>query len=511
MKRILSLLSILCLLTVVSCYHDHDGPSGPSEDASSFVKMSEIILEGGETAAEISAYDPKTKKLFVTNAVKLAIDVIDLSDPSNPVYIEPLPITAFGSGVNSVSVKNGMLAAAIESSPKTEPGKVVVWKTYNLHAEPEMVTVGALPDMVTFTPNGKLILCANEAESAEDLSFDPKGSVSIIDTRNFNVTTLDFTRFNGITNQLKKNGYRVFGQDADLAEDTEPEYIAVSDDSRYAWVTLQENNGIARINLMSKTIEGIYPLGFKDHNLLKNAMNPSDRDGESTLLGQWPVRGMYLPDAIAFINKGLTGFVITVNEGDSRLRPSAGDDEGDLYSEEERIKDLDLDPTAFPNADVLQEDDKLGRLKVTNTMGDTDGDGDYDELYSFGARSFSIWNSFTGKLIYDSGSELEKFVLEKMPSLYDDGRSDDKGVEPEAVTVGKVGRNTIAFVGLERADALVIVDVTNPYAPKYLAVLETGDAPECVLYIPANESPNGKSLLVVSAEGDGSVRVYQTL
>jgi hypothetical protein len=223
---------------------------------------------------------------------------------------------------------------------------------------------------------------------------------------------------------------------------------------------------------------------------------------------------MYLPDGIAFFERGHNIFLVTANEGDSRLRPTADDllpslDEGDLYNEEERIKDVDLDPIAFPDASSLQEDEQIGRLKITHTLGDKDGDGDFDELYSFGTRSFSIWNGFTGKLVFDSGDKLEKFVLEKLPSLYDDGRSDDKGVEPESVTIGKMGRYTIAFIGLERADAVVVVDVSNPYSPVFLEVLETGDAPEGLLHIPATESPNGKSLLVVSAEGDGSVRVYQ--
>lgn len=514
MKRIFTLACLVLLFSIVSCHRDDDfGGGGPHGNLSSFIEVSEILLDGGETAAEISAYDPKTKKLFVTNAAENRIDIIDLTDPGNLIYAESLQITAFGAGVNSVAVKNGLLAAAIESSPKTNPGKVVIWKTDNLRAEPTIVTVGALPDMVTFTPNGRQIICANEGEIAEDLTVDPNGSVSIIDTKNFNVTTLDFTAFNGSASNLVKKGYRIVEPATELAPDAEPEYIAVSEDSRFAWVTLQENNAIARVNLIFKTIEAVYPLGFKNYNSPANKIDPSDRDG-GVAFGNWPVFGMYLPDAIAFFDKGHGKFLITANEGDSRLRPTAddiipGEDEGDLYNEEERIKDVVLDPTIFPNAADLQTDEKIGRLKITNTMGDKDGDGDYDALYSFGARSFSIWDGYTGKLVFDCGNKLEQFVLDRMPSLYDDGRSDDKGVEPESVTVGKIGRYTLAFIGLERADAVAIVDVSNPYSPVFLQVLETGDAPEGLLFIPANESPNGKHLLVVSAEGDGSVRVYQ--
>jgi hypothetical protein len=156
----------------------------------------------------------------------------------------------------------------------------------------------------------------------------------------------------------------------------------------------------------------------------------------------------------------------------------------------------------------LQADNVLGRLKISNTLGDTDNDGDFDKLYAFGARSFSIWNA-DGSLLFDSGDKLEKFLIEKRPDLYDDDRSDDKGVEPEGVAIGQINQRTLAFIGLERVDAVVIVDVTNPASPEMIQILETGDAPEGVLFIPFHESPNGKSLLVVSSEGDGVVKIYQ--
>lgn len=509
MRKIFTPVFILSLILFQSC--DPDRIKGPKENAASFREVGEIILTGGETAAEISAFDPRTKKLFVTNATKPAIDVIDLSDPTNPIFLEALRFS--GGGVNSVSVKDGLLAAAIEAEVKTNPGKVLVWNTEHLHDEPVTVPVGALPDMVAFSDDGKFIVTANEGESSEDNLVDPNGSVSVIEVKkNFKVTTLDFSPFENQLSSLKQKGYRVFNAPT-LAADTEPEYVAISDDSKTAWVTLQENNAVARINLVTKSIEQISPLGFKDHLLTGNGLDPSDRDGAVTH-GKWPVQGMYLPDGIAFFGKPFQPFVITVNEGDSRIRPTSDDalpptEEGDIYNEEERIKDVDLDPVAFPNADVLQADAAIGRLKITNTLGDKDGDRDYDNLYAFGARSFSIWNGHSGKLIFDSGSELEKFVLSQSPSLYDDSRSDDKGAEPENVTIGKMGRYTVGFIGLERADAVVIVELSNPTSPVYLQVLHTGDAPEGVLFVPATDSPNGKSILIVSAEGDGSVKIFQ--
>lgn len=509
MRKIFTPVIILSLILFESC--DPDRIKGPKENAASFREVGEITLVGGETAAEISAFDPKTKKLFVTNATKPAIDVIDLSDPTNPVYLEDLRFS--GGGVNSVSVKDGLLAAAVEAEDKTNPGKVLVWKTDHLHDEPVIIPVGSLPDMVVFSDDGKFIVTANEGEASEDNLTDPNGSVSIIEVkRNFKATTIDFTPFENQLASLKQKGYRVFNAPS-LAADTEPEYVAISDDSRTAWVTLQENNAIARIDLMTKSIEQISPLGFKNHLLSGNELDPSDKDG-AVVHGQWPVQGMYLPDGIAVFGKGFHQFLITANEGDSRIRPTNDDalppnEEGDIFNEEERIKDVDLDPVAFPNAAALQKDASIGRIKITNTLGDTDGDGDFDNLHSFGARSFSIWNGQSGKLVFDSGSELEKFVLSQSPSMYDDSRSDDKGVEPESVTVGKMGKYTVGFIGLERADAVVIVELSNPSSPVFLQVLHTGDAPEGVLFVPATDSPNGKSILIVSAEGDGTVKIFQ--
>ncbi len=471
----------------------------PAEDPVSFSEVGEILLNGGEGAAEISAYDPTTQRLFVVNnAVSSRIDVVDLHDPNTPTLIHSIDVTSFGGGVNSVATKNGMLAAAVEADVKQENGQVVLFNT-ETYALLEQVTVGALPDMVTFSPDGAYVLSANEGEPNSDYTIDPNGSVSIISVaENFSVRTLDFTAFNGSQAELQTKGFRVFGPDATLAMDVEPEYIAVSDDSQTAWVTLQENNAMAKVDLRTKSITSIIPFGFKDYAASGNELDVSDEDN-SIAFERRPIKGIYLPDALAAFSVNGTDYVITANEGDAR--------EYDTFEEEARVKDLTLDPVAFPDAAELQQEDKLGRLKVTTTLGDPDQDGDFDELYSLGARSFSIWQGTTGTLVYDSGNELEKQLA--AAALYPDDRSDDKGAEPEGVTVGKVNNKTLAFVGAERADAVLIFDVTNPNQPQFLQILQTGDAPEGIIFISADESPNQKSLLVVSSEDDGVVKVFE--
>jgi DNA-binding beta-propeller fold protein YncE len=475
------------------------------QESTTFSEISSLAIGGGTGAAEISTFDPETKKLFVVNnsAGNNRIEVVDLTNPALPVVIGNINIAVYGGLVNSVSVSNGKLAAAIEAIPKTNNGKVVVFNT-TTHEAIAVVTVGALPDMITFTPDGNFILTANEGEPNEPYTIDPLGTVSIIDVNdNYAVTTLDFSSFASRAAELKTKGFRLFGKNASFEQDVEPEYIAVSSNSNTAWVTLQENNGIAKIDLSTKTITDIFPLGFKDYNNPMNTIDPSDQDG-GVNFGAWPVKGMYLPDAIAVNSHNGVPFIYSANEGD--VREWAG-----LTPVEVRRAghaSVVLDPTAFPNAAALKTNAQLGRLNITTTLGDTDGDGDYDELYSYGTRSFSIWNGLTGQLVYDSKNQIDTKAVEL--GKYPDGRSDDKGCEPEGITIGRVGNNNLLFVGLERANAVTIYDITNPTKPVFSQWLNTGVGPEGVLFISADKSPNGKSLFIASSETDGFIKVYTT-
>ena len=505
MKRIPYLLLFLLLLST-SCRNILDdildnldgGDDQPEKPSLMFQKSSSIDL-GGEGAAEIASYDPATMKLYVVNNDGASrIDVIDLKEPSSPAYLNSIDITPYGNGVNSVAVSHGLLAAAVEADPAQEPGSIVFFNTED-DTFLYQAMVGSLPDMVTFSPDGKYALVANEGEPSDDYSIDPEGSVSIVEIKKgYAVTTLGFEAYNDMVIPLAAEGFRVFGPNASLAQDVEPEYITVDKDSKAAWVALQENNGLARIDLESKTISDLFPLGFKDFSLSENAIDVSDEDGKIQL-NTWPVKGMYQPDAIAAIEYHGLSYVITANEGDAR--------DYDTFSEEERVEDLLLDDTAFPSAEDLQEEDMLGRLEITTTLGDTDGDPEYEELVSYGARSFSIWDGLTGQQIYDSGNEVDKHIIEA--GLYEDSRSDAKGIEPEGVAVGKVGDYTLAFIGLERVDAVVIYDVTDPYTPKFLQILRSGDAPEGLIFISSEESPNGNSLFIVSSEDDGQVMIFE--
>jgi hypothetical protein len=493
-------LCVIALVFVLSCKKSttEDQPPTKNEDPSTFKEIGTLTI-GTTGAAEISTYDPITKRLFtVNNSTINQIDVIDFANPANPQKLGIINLVSYGGFVNSLDVYNGKLAAAIEAPNKQAAGKVVVFNT-TTYAEIKVITVGALPDMITYTPDGNFILTANEGEPSADYTVDPAGTVSIIDVnQNYTVTTIDFSSLASQQASLLSNGFRIFGPSNNFINDIEPEYITVSEDSKTAWITLQENNGIAVLDLNTKAFTKIFPLGFKDYSAADNKIDVSDLDNTKTL-SNWTVKGIYQPDAIAVLNNNGVPYLFTANEGDAR--------EYTAFVEAKRVKAINLDATIFPNGSTLKLDAQMGRLNITTKLGDTDNDGDFDALYSFGARSFSVWNGNTGALVYDSKNELEiKAIAE---NVYDDTRSDDKGVEPEGITIGKMGNKSIAFVGMERADAVAVYDVTNPSTPAFIKILKCGDGPEGVLFIPASKSPTQESLLVVSSENDGVIKVYK--
>ena len=471
----------------------------PTAPAYELRRIGDISSSG----AEIVAYDSSTQRVFVTTGS--TVEIIGVSDPVNPTSIDSINVTSLGASATSVDVAESIVAVAIAADPQTDPGTVAFYDTDgNLQ---NSVTVGALPDMLTFTPDGQTVLVANEGEP--DGGIDPEGSISIIDVSggvaSATVTTATFTAFNGQEATLRSEGVRIF-PGISAANDFEPEYITTPDGVT-AYIALQENNALAVLDIATQAITDVLPLGAKDHNIAGNGLDASDQDSGINIQ-TWPVFGLYMPDAIASYQIGAADYIFTANEGDAR-------------SEDDRIADLDLDDTAFPNEASLKQNAQLGRLEVSTIDGDTDNDNDYDQLFAYGARSFSIFDE-NGNLVYDSGDDLEQTVAAQAPSLFNsqgdagsfDGRSDNKGPEPEGLALGTIGSNRILFLGHERDSGISLFDVTNPNAPNYLSY-NRGDlndvSPEGLLFIDAGSSPNGNPLLVVAYEESNTIVVYEVV
>lgn len=457
---------------------------------------------GDEGFSEISAYDQTTQKLFVVNPNETEVSVWDIANPGSALKLTSISLP---STPNSVAVSNGLLAVAVENQDKQANGSIITYDTETM-IEQNSYTAGALPDMVVFSPNGRYIVAANEGEPNDAYTVDPEGSVTVIDLEKKQVSTLYFSQFNGT---VVGNDFRVFGPNASLSMDVEPEYVAIGKDSKYAYVALQENNGMAVVDLESLGITQLFGLGVKDFTKTGNTMDASNRDDVVGNFKNWPVLSFYQPDAITYTAIDGMGYLISANEGDAR--------DYDGYSEEVRVKDLLLDPTVFPNAEELQKDENLGRLKTTTANGDIDGDGDFDRIYGYGGRSFSIWNT-NGNLVYDSGDDIGRRTFEINPTLFNndegeaDGRSDDKGAEPEAVaTLTLEDGSVLLFVGLERTGGAMVYDISNPYAPEFIEwIVDASDVgPEGLLVIPSKDSPTGENLLVLTHEVSNTISIYE--
>ncbi|WP_341360018.1 choice-of-anchor I family protein [Georgenia sp. M64] len=511
------------------------------------------------SAAEIVAHHAGTDRLFVVNAQEGVVDVLDAADVAAPVHIGVLDTEiAPGAVANSVAVRpDGLGVVAVEAADKVSDGRLVFFDARSLQVLGS-VTVGAQPDMVTVTPDGRRAVVANEGEPAADYSVDPEGSVSVVDLpRTVAAPDEDAVAHADLRDVELPDGVRVFGPEVPLegeagylaAQNLEPEYVAVDARSRTAYVTLQENNALAVVDLASATVTEVRALGTKDHSLAGNGLDVSDRD-DAVDIAPRPVQGLYMPDAVAAFTTRGEEYLVTANEGDAREW-----DEGEVtWVDAQRAGDLGEDGTpalcAATEAGLAASGDlaALGRLEVSVSSGLSADGSCVEELHSFGARSFSVWST-DGDLVFDSGDDLEQITAEALASVTADGgsgfnsnhsatetdsRSDAKGPEPEAVAVGEVRGRTYAFVGLERVGGVMVYDVTVPAESFFVTYVnnrnfsvsvedayEQGDAageqaladagdlgPEGLVFVSATDSPTGGPLLVAGNEVSGTTTVY---
>lgn len=563
-----------------------DGANG--QDANSGVSLSLVgraLLnpEDPEGAAEIVQYHAPTQTIYAINsaASEPTVEMLDASGLtsdalSNPLNNTNLTTTALAleteangialDGPNSIAIYGDWMAIAVGADAHADNGVVLFYNGLNdgTPTYVKAVTVGNLPDMLTFTPDGSKVIVANEGEPSDDYNTDPEGSVAIIDITGGmpadTATIVSFTGFNGEQAALEAagmhfpnpSGRTINGTliSTTVAQDLEPEYIAATNSTAY--VALQENNGLAVVNLTDNSVS-IVGLGFKDWSPYQI---DTYEDG-TVSFGQYEdLYGVYMPDSIGVYQWKDADFIVTANEGDAReyffdtldadgnqseaLCEAAGgqdfdEDDGCLsYSDETQGRRLDYAPGS--NLETLAGDDPedfdftafpLGRLNVTSELGDADGDGVYEALYTYGARSFTIWDS-NGLVVFDSGDDFERITASVHGNAFNnnddenegDARSSNKGPEPEALAIGEVGDRTYAFIGLERMGGIMVYDITNPYDASFVDYVinrdltEGGDlagdlAPEGMAFVSASDSPTGQALLVVGNEVSGTVSVWE--
>ncbi|GGC53361.1 choice-of-anchor I family protein [Chelatococcus reniformis] len=496
----------------------------------------------GSGSAEVIAFEASTDRLFVMNNVTDRVEIVSMADPANPTKVGEIDVAALvagydasedGSGMNSIAIANGILAVAIEAPTKSDPGTVALFSTAD-GSLLKTLTVGSLPDMLTFTPDGMKLLVANEGENPDEGEVESPGSISMIDlsagAAAATVSTVGFDALDGYEDGLREAGVRIY---AGLSASTalEPEYIDISADGTTAFVTLQENNAVATFDISGSApvLKSVLPLGYVDHALAGNEGDFSDRDGAGTggdsegavNIVTAQIKGLLMPDAIAtWTLNGVTYFA-TANEGDSRVDGS----------DEARLSSLDLNDDVF-GADeaALKSEDLAGRLTVSAIDGDTDPTkAGYEDIYTFGGRGMTIFrqnDDGTITKVSDTGGEFEKIIAklaqdpnsgvvfntngeDEEPSF--DNRSDNKAGEPEGIDVAQIGDQVYAFVGLERQGGVMIYNVTDPEEPtyvKYLAPTTNDRGPEIIKYVAAADSPTGEGMLLVANEYSGTVTSY---
>ena len=531
-----------------------------------------LNAQSPEGAAEIVAYQASKKWIHAINSSGddaivniLPADTFDTAalvkdnegviSATNLTSVITLPLNEHTQGdANSIAIdeNNNLLAVAMAAESTGDEGQIAF---YDISCESPVfiknITVGFLPDMVTFTHDGAKAVVANEGEPSGDYSVDPEGSISIIDiTNNIIADTainIDFKAYNNKQADLETqgvvfanpNGRTINGNliNTTVAMDLEPEYVSISKDNKYAYVSIQENNALAIVNLQDNSFE-LKGLGFKDWSSLQ--LDASDKDGGVNFKSYPGLYGMYQPDTISSFSWKGANFIVTANEGDAREYFFDTTDEADCiakggldydeddgclaYIDESRVEDL----TLAANFDYLNnDDDDIGRLKVTTIKGDTNNDGQYESLYGYGARSFTIWDS-NGLVVFDSGDDIARITASVHGESFNnnedenngDSRSDDKGAEPEALAIGKIDDRTFAFIGLERMGGIMAYDITNPYNVQFEDYFYnrglikganiTGDlAPEGMVFVSAEQSATGNPLLIVGNEISGSIAVWE--
>ncbi|WP_391558697.1 choice-of-anchor I family protein [Robertmurraya sp.] len=472
--------------------------------------------------AEIVKYNKDNQKMYLVNGAAQSVDIVSIANMTSNKKTEfkidtRLDITAMGQAhgfasgdITSIDINTNekIIAIAVQGATYKDHGSIVILNyegKYIKHFE-----AGVQPDMVTFSHDYKYLLSANEGEPREGYAVagatDPKGSITIIDIKKgvdkATAQTIGFDKFDSKEARaaLVENGVLLKPNTAPSV-DLEPEYISVSDNSHYAYVSLQEANSVATIDLKTQEIVSVKGLGFKDHNVEENALDAL-KDGQVNLTAQ-NLYGTYMPDGIASQKIGGKQYIFTANEGDGRE-----------WGEYE-----DTGSYTFP-----------GTSFKIDTILNTERDGlEADKTYIYGSRSFSIWDAGTMEQVYDSGSDFEKVTGELYPEAFNssnnktelDSRSGKKGPEPEDIKVMKVNGKTFAFIGLERTGGIMMYDVTNVENVKFhdyvnlrdftgTDVSSSGDlAPEGLCLIEAKDSPTGKPLMLVANEVSGNVRVFE--
>lgn len=470
--------------------------------------------DGDGGVAEIVKYNKYNQTMYLVSGKTQSVHIVNLNNVnsnSNTTLEATKTVTLESIGINDagditsvdVSPDGKEIAIAIQHKDYDKNGYIA-----RFDANGQLINIheaGIQPDMITYSPDGSLILTANEGEPRQGYeagTVDPKGSITALDTNTNQSYDIDFTAFDSAESRAALVADNVIiKKDTAPSVDFEPEYITISNDSLTAYVTLQEANSIATIDLTTKQVTRVDSLGFKDYSSGDNKVDLYKKDDAINITNTDEFLGIYMPDGISSYEVDGKTYLLTANEGDSR-------EWGDYINEVE---------------------EKYGESEskiVTLNTDDYDGFDDLSKKYLFGGRSFSIIDASTMTMVSDSNGEFEEITAKLLPEYFNcsnddisfEDRSGKKGPEPEDIKTMIIDGKVMAFIGLERIGGVMMYDVSDPTNPAYVDYLNLRDfsddisgsvSPEGLCTVSAKDSPTNKPMLIIANEVSGDVNVVE--
>nr|WP_298147691.1 hypothetical protein [uncultured Pseudomonas sp.] len=431
------------------------------------LKPVSVYQSGFPLGSEIVSVQASSMRVAVSNSVEGLVEILQLDPTTGLQRLARHTLVDQGMGeITSVAwhPHENIFAACIRDNDGLKNGRVELRSAAD-GTLLKSLEVGVWPDSVAFSPAGDYLLVANEGEAYvhDGQGFrSGDGAISLIDLREGVMQArhrlIALPDLAGLAGATQAEHQRLLERVIDgeelkvpfgtSPEHIEPEYVAFSPDGTRAYVSLQENNAVAVVDMARGELSKVFGLGTVRHAADVLADGRYEPNAELFALRE--------PDALAVSADGR--YLVTADEGDS--------------------------------------DPKIAKIAAG--------------LPSGGGRTISVFDSISGELLGDTAGQLDDMAAKA--GVYPDLRSPNKGSEPEGVVSFDAFGKRLAVASLERADALALIDLDRPAQPKVLQVLGVGEgagsgnlAPEGLAHV----EHQGRHFLVTGLEKSGNVALFE--
>ncbi|MEU4361001.1 esterase-like activity of phytase family protein [Promicromonospora sp. NPDC023987] len=269
-----------------------------------------------ETVAEISAVSEDGSTLIHTDAAARRIGFVDISDPADPQGLGSLSLAELGSEHDeptSVAVVGEYVLVVVDSSTSfTAPSGRLDVVDLATRTRVRSIDLGGQPDSIAVTHDGARAVIAMENQRDEDVLADtgegeegdlpqaPAGFLQFVDLRGTDPAAWQ-------TRPVTLDVPALAAAGLDTPQDVEPEYVSINPSDTKVAVTLQENNGVAVLDVVSGELLNVFSAG-------EVALEGVDTDDDGAVDQTGSVEAAPRePDAIGWVDDE---HVATANEGD---------------------------------------------------------------------------------------------------------------------------------------------------------------------------------------------------